>query len=721
MIDTIRAAQLVYSNVEAEHSPTRRRGFQVWLCSPRLKDHQREIARRLEDFQWPTADAAANHLTERLTFFRSIAGDFVIARTVPLAERDALGRAGRFHAHAVAIPFDEFAKIGNDPFRVFEHFPFQSDPITEIASGAWQSGVLPEELIWVGLPVPDDSAITEGIQHALPLLARWLDGPHDPRPIALAVPPDRITHFLRALFRALPPGLRAKATFDTLSTGQALNTLTYRFAGGYDAATVRDWPYRRAYRLDIATGEFATPPTPPQHPALERLARTWESELALTDEDRESSYQLLKAIRDNTAAVVPTEVSTKAIELVGAAGDDAGITQQVRERLTADLVFPSLVPLVESAARRWIGPFTREAIARLTSRIPTELLAEWLFEHVNTTAVAPAVGADLERWSAMQLANSEVAALHEVAAKLYLIGLRVQPTVTTRLTELRSQPGWAKFIDEWFRDWFLTRTPIRDQLANDAARAKLADEVFQNSSRLSPLVLTDLECYLAITGVAIGEKALAFAVAFRRGSAARMSNLLSDRGDLGLARWVVLRAELAGISLRLGLGDVDEKSAGVILTPGAHIDGALAEALFEALAEHPQTRLVLYERAIELAERLAPRPVVQPSGTLAVLHAAYERGDWRTVENEMNQLGAMEFRSFLADRLHDKSRITAIGATLGDGSTLWVGPVIASNNANPELFAKFYSRVMRVISANPYRAPERVAALLTALRVRTGT
>ncbi len=145
----------------------------------------------------------------------------------------------------------------------------------------------------------------------------------------------------------------------------------------------------------------------------------------------------------------------------------------------------------------------------------------------------------------------------------------------------------------------------------------------------------------------------------------------------------------------------------------------LAEPLFEALAEHPHTRLVLYERAIEMAERLAPRPVVQP--TLGVLNAAYVRADWRLLEGELGQLGATELRAFLAERLHDKSRITAIGASLGDGGSLWIGPVIESNNANPELFARFYPRVLRVIRTHPLRTPERVAALLTALRVRTGT
>ena len=30
----LRSAQLIYTNVEADESPTGRRGFQVWLASP---------------------------------------------------------------------------------------------------------------------------------------------------------------------------------------------------------------------------------------------------------------------------------------------------------------------------------------------------------------------------------------------------------------------------------------------------------------------------------------------------------------------------------------------------------------------------------------------------------------------------------------------------------------------------------------------------------------
>src|SRR5690606_6791926 len=125
--------------------------------------------------------------------------------------------------------------------------------------------------------LPDDCSARFAVS-LLPVLVRWLDGPEDARPVALPVQPERVAGFLRALFRLLPMTLRARATFDTLSTGQPLQTLPYRSAGGYDLPTVRDWSYRRAYRLDLEAGEFS--PSLPATPdaTLDALAASWIAE-----------------------------------------------------------------------------------------------------------------------------------------------------------------------------------------------------------------------------------------------------------------------------------------------------------------------------------------------------------------------------------------------------------------------------------------------------------
>lgn len=97
--------QLIYANVEADLSPARQRGFQIWLCSPELApDQRRAIAKRLDDFRLPPGADPRDPTIARYCFFRlAHSGPYVIARAVPSAERDKFGRGGKFHAHALVV------------------------------------------------------------------------------------------------------------------------------------------------------------------------------------------------------------------------------------------------------------------------------------------------------------------------------------------------------------------------------------------------------------------------------------------------------------------------------------------------------------------------------------------------------------------------------------------------------------------------------------------
>src|SRR5262249_4459190 len=125
------AHQLIYTNVEADLSPARQRGFQVWLCSPELTpDQRRHTAKRLDDFRLPPGSSPQDPGLARHVFFRlPDNGLFVIARTVPSAERDKFGRGGKFPAHAVLLNEDAFRVLGCDPFRVTHgRVRFRSSP-----------------------------------------------------------------------------------------------------------------------------------------------------------------------------------------------------------------------------------------------------------------------------------------------------------------------------------------------------------------------------------------------------------------------------------------------------------------------------------------------------------------------------------------------------------------------------------------------------------------
>ena len=723
---TVKAAQLVYSNVEAEHSPTGRRGFQVWLCSARLKDQQREIARRLEDFDWPSPDAAKNFVTERFCYFRTTNGEAVVARTVPVTERDALRRAGRFHSHAMILPPDEFAKLGNDPFAVLDHVPFQNGPGPVIETGAWEQGLLPDAQDFaVGPPQEPEPSFLPSLQKNFPQLVRWLDGADDGRPVAMPASPAQVAGFLRAFFRALPPWLRVKATFDTLSTGQSLSQLTYRFAGAYDVASFRDWPYRRAYRLEPASGEFPTPPAVSENPTLDFLSAKWAEDTSLSDADKEGTFLLARVLNDPKAGAIPTEISDDVLRIVQevpTAG--AGFAKLVRDRVSADLPYQLLQPMVNAEASDWIGPFSRESLAKLPNPIPPTKLAAWLTAHVERAGTLTNEEAhQLEKWSWDLLGTPEGQVVQQEAARLYLIAVRFQPNAARRLNELRGKQGWPNLIDGWFCEWFLARCAIRDLLESEVLILQFAESLMLSAPKLPSTALDDATLFLAMADPATiptaGYRPLAFALAFRHADAEGMIAALGDRTERPLAEWVVNRMVQLGIGERLGLGDLSEDQPGVILEPGPRSDPRTIGPLFDAISQCLTAQYLLLDRAWEIAKNIAPPPQVYPEGRLQKSNEAYDELRWDKLLPELDKLGATDFRQFLTDRLRDKARITRPAAARGEGISLWIGPVIESNGNGPDLFSKLYPTALAVAKKQISRTAERVAAIFCAVRVRS--
>jgi hypothetical protein len=704
----VRAAQLVYSNVEAEHSPSNRRGFQVWLCSSRLKEHQREIARRLEDFEWPADDAAADRPTRRLTFFRIGTGDFVVARTVPIAERDALNRAGRFHAHAVVLPPGEFARVGNNPFAVFDHFRFQNGPREVIEAGRVGNGLLPDEAeIPVGSPRDCDA---EAARRILPLVVRWLDGADDPRPVAVPVPPDRLADLLRALFQMLPPALRAKASFDTLSTGQALGTLHYRFVGAYDAATLRDWPYRRSYRLDVEAGEFLAPPAATEHAGLDHLAAAWVAQPGLTDAEREASYRLLKSLGEASADAVPPQVPERAVELIrGAPHIEPGTARLVQSRLTTDLPYPQLRQLVERAATEWVGDFGRESLEKLAQPLRPLQLAGWILERAEAEPLAAAVAAEQERWAAEQLAQTTDAAARLTVGKLYLAGVRWQPGAAARLAALREQPGWAALIDGWLRDWFARFGPLAPWLASEATAWQLAEGVFLASPRFPATAADELELHLFLNPPgdlpADAMRGLHFAAAFRRLDEPRMIELLAGAEAHRFADWAAHLACRAGLSFSAEFRNFDG-----VPCPGVTVAGSVP--LVRACTAHPLMRLRLAARGAAEVLTAAAGVIRDGSDSLVGVQREYDVSNWRRLHEELGKVSTSAFRAFAANNLQRKFRFPAVTAEPTEIGA-WLGVRPEPPVPDPDV-AKLWREV-----AGAARTPARVAALLAALlRVR---
>lgn len=114
--------ELLYTNVEADLSPARSRGFQVWLASKELDaEDRRFIARRVDDYRLPAGVPPDDRTFIRHSYFR-VRDRFAVARTVPVARRDKFGRGGLFHAHVVVLEPADFLLLDFDPFRVIDRF-----------------------------------------------------------------------------------------------------------------------------------------------------------------------------------------------------------------------------------------------------------------------------------------------------------------------------------------------------------------------------------------------------------------------------------------------------------------------------------------------------------------------------------------------------------------------------------------------------------------------
>ncbi len=95
---SLKAAQLVYTNVEKKLSSTGTEGFQIWLKTPGfLSDgEETEIQSRLGDFEERKDATMDGAMIERHLYFTLPSGKAVIARCVPLAGSDKFNRGGRF-------------------------------------------------------------------------------------------------------------------------------------------------------------------------------------------------------------------------------------------------------------------------------------------------------------------------------------------------------------------------------------------------------------------------------------------------------------------------------------------------------------------------------------------------------------------------------------------------------------------------------------------------
>jgi len=210
----IEAAQMVYAQVEAEQSPRNRPGFQTILatCPPLTENEIEEIEGRL-----------VYHVSDlspvKRVFFSTSGGKVVVAQIVPLAERDAAGRTGRYLAHCLVLEKEPFLQAGGSPFAIFDTFAFFHSVQEALARGNLAGRYIgPITLDVAGTKQP---TVAEQQWPAAELLKVMILGLRtaelrgEGKAIALAGKPDQVYETLRLMFSILPPEKALDCTFDT--------------------------------------------------------------------------------------------------------------------------------------------------------------------------------------------------------------------------------------------------------------------------------------------------------------------------------------------------------------------------------------------------------------------------------------------------------------------------------------------------------------------------
>lgn len=215
MSPTLRAAQLIYTRVEPDYSPQRKSGFQTICQSASLTAAEvQAIEQRVRCFQ-QQADIT------RRQFFRLESGKLVCTHTRLLTNPDttiidATGRSGAYIVHCLILTAAQFAQLDENPFALFDHYPFQTEPqamLAHIAATANDGYHTEVPALRANAPAP---GWTVGAARRIVTLAQQAGQPAQKNQAVLLVGREEaITTAVRVAFGLLPRAQRAGCSFDT--------------------------------------------------------------------------------------------------------------------------------------------------------------------------------------------------------------------------------------------------------------------------------------------------------------------------------------------------------------------------------------------------------------------------------------------------------------------------------------------------------------------------
>jgi hypothetical protein len=437
----LEAAQVVYGNVETARSVQHRGGFQtVFRSVSHLTED--EVTQEIEPRLF--FDSAAGQQSKHVFFTK---GDkrVVLAQVIPLAGSDESGRGGLYLGHALVFPMEDFRRVHDNPFFIFDNFPFFKSVEEAVEAGGNELGDIPPARIH--LPQLRTQNEYDGIsREQLFQLCRFarqlLTSPGDDSSIGFYGSPANILDILRDLFLLLPTHLRSRCSFDTLFVGGNYGKTPY-FALGLPAAQSRD---RRFFCFNVERGEFM-PSVEPGSPTsydlwLKGILHPPLSEITGYVDDADRIAALLDGKKLNGDQRVENADSLLGFRSIL----ETRLAEQVKTQL-GDLLGDRILPQVLS----WARDQGLAGLTPLTQGFSDNQLTGWVadaYEHYH------------EKPSTTELNELERLSSHNERSFLRLVYLRWSqrwPVLRTTLTRLEISAS------NRFKRWALATVPVQVQ------------------------------------------------------------------------------------------------------------------------------------------------------------------------------------------------------------------------------------------------------------------
>lgn len=462
-MDLVQAAQLIYTNVEEEQSPRKRRGYQTlfytksWLSDAEVL----EIESRL--FYVPKERRPNKHV-----FFSTETGKQCVARIVPLQDADQFGRTGRYFAHVLAFTPEAFSLIENNPFVVFRNSSFLTSVEESLMAGDFSSGDIASVVLAPEAITHTSSLIATldrtQLQTLLILASQAERLRSERQALGFIGDPDSIFDLLENLFDLIPKSLRPLCSFDTLFVEGRLNRVPC-WAVGLPSEQSRQ---PNILPIDLNTGSFlrdvryepqgiygrwimealqsATHPIPPPVPA--QIWRTHLcSDLARTKDSAFDLAEWFEGRHIYGSSADKVDAVLYAVFLTLGAKE---LEKRTLDRLKCD-VGAALSERIAPYALEWVKRQGIAAIPALESGLPSELVLEWLTEALETTSIAPSIAESSQIDALLSLRDNP---------RLRLVHLRWAKRWEDLALEL-AQRNDAEF--EAFARWALGTLPLSVQ------------------------------------------------------------------------------------------------------------------------------------------------------------------------------------------------------------------------------------------------------------------